>query len=106
MKKSFLIAAEIIFWVVSIAGLILGVIFSFYLLIGFLNWISSDPLDLIDIGPENQYTEGERKWDDCAQSARIIYDNFNDTVGATYALEDTPSNDVQEFMKLCLEKNI
>ena len=89
---------------------ILLVIMALYVAAGFLAWVAADPLDLFEDGPmislEGQtYTEGERKWDDCVESTKVIFDNFNDTVGASYALGDTPSTESQEFMKICLELN-
>ena len=81
-----------------------------YAFFGFLAWMTTDPLDFFEDGPNiwgssDVYTEGERQWDDCVRSTKTIFDDFNDTVGATYALGDTPATESQEFMKLCLERN-
>ena len=93
--------------VIVIFCMVMGV----YLFAGFGAWVLSDPLDLFEDGPmfelepADTYTAGERRWDDCVRSTKQIFDDFNDTVAATYALEDKPSTEAQAFMKLCLEEN-
>ncbi len=44
-------------------------------------------------------------WDKCVSDANLLYDNFNDTVGASYAHEDQPSKEIQNFIDKCLKNN-
>jgi len=95
--------------VVAIPAIFFLVVMAFYMTAGFMAWVASDPIDLFEDGamlPSNfdKYSEGEQKWDACIRSTKTIFDNFNDTVGSSYALGDTPSTESQEFMKLCLER--
>lgn len=76
----------------------------YVLLIAFTFWVFTDPLDLIEFEACGR-TPGEILWDDCLRSTKTIFDDFNDTIGASYAQADEPSKEVQEFMKMCLELN-
>lgn len=95
--------------IVIIPAIFMLFILAGYAFFGFCAWLSADPFDWFDDGPnwitKPIKTEGEEKWDDCVYSTRTIIDNINDTVGATYALEDEPSAKMKEFMEFCLEKN-
>lgn len=78
-------------------------LFTLYFGWAFFIWVMGDPFDIIDLEPP--YTEGEQQWNKCVRSTKTIFDDFNDTVGAHYALEDLPSQGVKEFMQYCLEVN-
>lgn len=45
----------------------------------------------------------ESAWDICYRQAVILFDEFNDTVGASYAHQDQPSKEVQNFIEKCIE---
>lgn len=75
--------------------------FAFYFLFAFVVWIVNDPFNIIAT-PEWR----ERStWNTCALQAEYIFRDMNDTWGSTYALEDTPSKSVQDFMRMCMEEN-
>lgn len=97
-------------WVIAIlsmiAGGVVGMFLCGYAFVGFMGWLGSDPFDWIEDMSISTYSDEQKRWDDCVASSRTIYDDFNDTIGVTYATDDKPSTEVQEFMKLCLEKNI
>ena len=87
-----------------VAGVTAGVvllIFGSYLFVRLLSFVFSDPYDWVKTPPVEKYT----KWDRCVNDTRKIWDNINDTMGATYALEDTPSLNAREFVQYCLENN-
>ncbi len=39
----------------------------------------------------------------CADKAQSVFDQFNDTVGSSYALTDTPSVNITAFIDHCME---
>lgn len=41
----------------------------------------------------------------CVKQVNYIYDNINDTVGATYATQDTPTSNIQKLINQCMELN-
>lgn len=100
MKKT--IKDKISEFVMVVMFLVAIVVFPFvvYFFVSFILWISNDPMDMINIELPKSTV-----WEKCVRDADMIFDNFNDTVGASYALEDLPSQNIKDFMEFCLEQN-
>ena len=81
-------------------GIIVGGGFAIYAFFGFMDFLYSDPFDWVDTPQPYVYSN----WDRCVNDAKKVFDQFNDTVGANYALGDQPSIEVQNFMNQCLEE--
>lgn len=106
---------ENILTILSVIVIPIIITFSGYFLIGFLTWISNDPLDLFEDGPNwfvlgsssqgDTRTPEELKWDNCVDNTKYLYDQFNDTSMTTYGTDDKPATEAQNFMRLCLEKS-
>lgn len=90
----------IICFVVGIVGIVV-IFFSVYAFVGFLSFLFSDPFNWVN----DQNIEVYTKWDRCVDDTNKIWDNINDTVGATYATQDQPSLNAREFMDYCLKNN-
>ena len=95
--------------IVVVPIVFISIVIAIYIFAGLVAYLASDPMDLFEDGPIISfdgpiYTDAQRQWDNCVISTSHIFDNFNDTVGASYALGDTPATEAQNFMKLCLER--
>jgi len=86
---------------VGIGVAALAIMVGIYLFFGFIGWLFSDPFEII---PDREDRVSQSTlWDNCIYDSKRLFDDFNDTVGASYALEDLPSQGVREFMEFCLE---
>ena len=75
--------------------------FAVYFLVAFILWMFNDPLNIIPTIEQKQRSA----WSTCTEQASYIFKDMNNTWGSTYALEDTPSKSVQDFIRLCMEEN-
>ena len=89
--------------VILIPVMIIAVGFGLYFLIGFMDFLFSDPLNLVN--SRGSFVEQSKLWNECVNDAKRLFDDFTDTIGASYALQDLPSEGVREFMKYCLDSS-
>lgn len=73
--------------------------FFMYLLFAFVCWVVGDPFGIISVNKLPEPSNYEK----CADRAESTFDQFNDTVWATYATADTPSDSITDFIDHCLE---
>ena len=82
------------------AMIIPAIFLVFYCIIGLLEFFMSDPLNFVK-EKKPYYTPYEK----CVEQVNKIYDNINDTVGATYATEDIPTSNISTLINQCIMFN-